>query len=112
MERCLVCDKTIPDDSWFRNTFVCSGICREEYLEMQREHGKRLDPPTAKEFIEWVEPFGPNNEPVFCRVPLETAIATQKFRANQAKPGFKYASDMAALDDFITVHWGNRIWVN
>jgi hypothetical protein len=29
----------------------------------------------------------------------------QKYTGETAKPGFKYATDEAALEDFMTVHW-------
>lgn len=66
-------------------------------------------PESGLAWIEWVEPFGPNNEPVFFRVPPETAIAVQKATAKQANPDFVYPSDQAALDDFIVVHWATRV---
>src|SRR5271165_2706748 len=49
-------------------------------------------------WIEWIEPFGPNDEPVYCRVPETTAIAVQRSKHN-------YNNDQQALDDFIAVHW-------
>lgn len=58
-------------------------------------------------WIEWVEPFSPSNEPVYCRVTPEVAIECAKASAKQAKPDFVYASDQEALDDFIIVHWAN-----
>jgi hypothetical protein len=60
-------------------------------------------------WVEWVEPFGPNSEPVYCRVTKETAVATQKHSANDAKPGFIYESDERALEDFMTVQWANFV---
>ena len=61
-----------------------------------------------QDWIEWIEPFGPNNEPVYCRVTAKTAIVTQKF-SSSAKDGFVYASDEDALDDFMVVHWANHV---
>jgi hypothetical protein len=58
-------------------------------------------------WIEWIEPFGPNNEPVYCRVPTSTAIAVAKYIA--AKQGHMYESDQDALDDFIIVHWATIV---
>lgn len=58
--------------------------------------------------IEWIEPFGPSNEPVFCRVLPETAIAYQRRNALQAK-NYEYESDEAALEDFMIVHWASKI---
>lgn len=60
-------------------------------------------------WIEWVEPFGLKEEPVYMRVPLQTAVDAQKFSAASAKPGFTYETDEAALDDFITVRWAWKI---
>lgn len=59
-------------------------------------------------WIEWVEPWGILDEPVYCRVEAEAAIKVQKFTANQAKPGFVYESDEDALLDFMTIHWASR----
>lgn len=60
-------------------------------------------------WIEWVEPFGPNSEPVYCRVTPETAIATQKHSASTLAPPYVYTSDERALEDFITVRWATVI---
>ena len=49
-------------------------------------------------WIDWVEPFGPNNEPVYLRVLASTAIADMKTR-------WPYTDDQKALDDFIVVRW-------
>ena len=62
--------------------------------------------------IVWVEPFGPNGEPVECRVTPETAIAVQKYYVSSTesgKKGFKYATDRNALDDFMTTNWAWEI---
>lgn len=61
------------------------------------------------DWVEWIEPFGPNSEEVYCRVSVKTAIATQRYTGAQAKQGFVYATDQEALDDFITVHWARVI---
>jgi hypothetical protein len=60
-------------------------------------------PEQGERWVEWIEPFGPKNEPVYCRVPESTAIAVQKKVAGEK--GFGYASDEEALLDFVTVHW-------
>jgi hypothetical protein len=49
-------------------------------------------------WVEWIEPFGPNSEPVYLSCPATTAVAVMM----QAHP---YESDQEALDDFIVVHW-------
>ena len=54
------------------------------------------------EWIEWIEPFGPNNEPVYMRVTPETAIAVMK----KAHPEL---TDEQALDEFIVVNWASRV---
>lgn len=54
-------------------------------------------------WVEWVEPFGPNNEPVYMRVEVTTAIAKQK--AYVESLGKRYLDDKDALQDFITVNW-------
>lgn len=58
-------------------------------------------------FIEWIEPYGPNNEPVYMRVAEPTAIATM--RASALRKGHVYESDTQALQDFMTVNWAQRI---
>jgi hypothetical protein len=71
---------------------------------------ERLKP--KKIWIEWIEPFGPNGESVYCRVTPETAIAQMKYAAtfsNAGKAGFKYATDQEALDDFMIGHWAIKI---
>ena len=65
-------------------------------------------------WIEWIEPFGPDSEPVYCRVTTEVAIAYQKHSAatirSEAWPaGFVYESDERALEDFMTVHWATYV---
>jgi hypothetical protein len=47
----------------------------------------------VSKWIEWVEPYGPNNEPVYMRVTPETAIA--KMRSIHAG----YTTDQQALDE-------------
>jgi hypothetical protein len=59
-------------------------------------------------WIEWIEPFGPNSEPVYCRVTRETAIATQRHTTMQAK-NFVYSTDADALEDFKTVRWAREL---
>ncbi len=54
-------------------------------------------------WVEWIEPFGPNNEPVYLSVPETTAIACMKDSAKRR--GKFYLSDEQALDDFVVVHW-------
>jgi hypothetical protein len=58
-------------------------------------------------WIEWIEPFGPNNEPVYCRVTEETAIAHQKKIGEHLKK--PYLDDQRALEDFIIVRWADVI---
>ena len=54
-------------------------------------------------WVEWIEPFGPNNEPVYMSVPATTAIAVMQDVAKRR--GGMYSSDEAALEDFIVVNW-------
>ena len=59
-------------------------------------------------WIEWIEPFGPNNEPVYMRVPASTAIAVAK--KNWNTPGHVYyENDQDALDDFMVVNWASFV---
>lgn len=66
------------------------------WADLQRQNG---------EWVDWVEPFGPNDEPVFMRVDRKTAIAMQKKVTEDS--GHTYASDEQALEDFKTVHWAS-----
>jgi hypothetical protein len=61
----------------------------------------------TKKWIEWVEPYGPNSEPVFLRVSEKTAIAVQKYKESQN--GYTYKNDKQALDDFIICNWAYYI---
>lgn len=56
-------------------------------------------------WVEWIEPFGPNSEPVFCRVRPEVAIAVSKRTAGMINPDYVYESDQDAFEDFVIVHW-------
>lgn len=58
-------------------------------------------------WVEWVEPFGPNNEPVYMRVPASTAIAVSK--TNAKNRGKSYPNDYQALEDFVAVHCATRM---
>ncbi len=53
-------------------------------------------------WIEWIEPFGPDNEPVYMRVTPETAIDVIK----KAHPEL---TDDQALDEFIVVNWASKV---
>lgn len=57
--------------------------------------------------VEWVEPFGPHDEPVTMRVPASTAIAVMLDIAR--KKGKCYDSPEKALDDFVVVHWATLL---
>lgn len=57
--------------------------------------------PDAERWLEWVEPFGPNSEPVYLRVTESTAIASAKSRWGSK---FPYPNDEQALSDFMIVH--------
>lgn len=54
-------------------------------------------------WIEWAEPFGPNDGTMYCRVSAETAIATIKAFAAAHK--YIYTNDQTALEEFMAVHW-------
>ena len=55
-------------------------------------------------WIEWIEPFGPSNEPVYCRIPVSTAVAHSKWCAAKISK-YTYPNDEEALVDFMLVHW-------
>ena len=59
----------------------------------------------AERWIDWIEPFGPENQPVYMCVPESTATVVSKTIA--ASKGHTYANDQQALDDFVTVHWAS-----
>lgn len=64
--------------------------------------GKNWPAPPGR-WVEWVEPFGPDNQPVYMRVAETTAIASAKHVASLRQ--HTYTDDKAALEDFLTVHW-------
>ena len=55
---------------------------------------------TPLKWVNWVEPFGPNNEPVYMRAQADTIIKKMKGDF----PSRNYTDDMA-LDDFVVIHW-------
>ena len=59
-------------------------------------------------WIEWIEPFGPTDEPVYLRISESTAIKTQRVFA-AAKPHIEYKTDSDALDDFMVCHWAQFV---
>lgn len=61
-----------------------------------------------EKWIEWVEPFGPKDQAVYLRMPISTAVATQRFvgRSIPNRP-YEYESDAAALEDFMITHWAH-----
>jgi hypothetical protein len=61
---------------------------------------------TPERWIEWIEPYGPNSEPLYCRLPASTAIAVAKDRYAKAVP---YKDDEDALCDFMVVHWASFV---
>ena len=56
----------------------------------------------SERWIEWVEPYGPNSEPLYLRLPASTAIAVAKNQWGAKSP---YKDDEDALNDFMIVHW-------
>jgi len=54
-------------------------------------------------WINWVEPFNEQDDPVYCKVTEHAAILRQKEVAK--KRGYTYPNDEEALLDFISVHW-------
>jgi len=55
-------------------------------------------------WVEWTEPFGPNNEPVYLRVSRETAIVVARATALTTETHV-YESDEKALEEFIIARW-------
>jgi len=62
---------------------------------------------TSYKYVCWVDPFGPNCDPVYTFAEPSTVIKIQ--RAVAEKSGFDYPSDDAALDDFLVVHWASLV---
>jgi hypothetical protein len=58
---------------------------------------------SQKTWLEWVEPFGKDNGPVYMRVSPKTAISHIK----QIHPEL---SDEQALNEFIVVYWANVVY--
>ena len=53
-------------------------------------------------WVEWIEPFGPNNEPVYLRVPESTASSQVKHVSGEM-------SDEDALEEFMVVKWASFV---
>jgi hypothetical protein len=51
-------------------------------------------------WINWIEPWGPNSEPIYIRAQVETVIA--KMKANFPERNY---TDQQALDEFVVVNW-------
>lgn len=60
-------------------------------------------------WVEWVEPFGPNFEPVYLRTLASTAVMVQKRAA--AFHGHKYENDELALEDFMIINWASAVLI-
>jgi len=58
----------------------------------------------SERWLTWVEPWGPNQEAVYCYAPESTVIAWAKA---WAKKYHKYSNDNDALEDFIAVNWAS-----
>jgi len=56
-------------------------------------------------WVQWVEPFGPSSEPVYCRVSEEVAKAVAKQTAE--KNNHTYETEEQMLVDFMVVHWAD-----
>ena len=57
-----------------------------------------------QKYVTWVDPFGPEDQDMYCLVAVSTAIAWQK-NVSRIRTGFVYTSDEAALEDFMSVYW-------
>lgn len=62
---------------------------------------------SEEDMVEWVEPFGPDDQPAFIRVAKSTAVAYQKHNASIKK--YTYETDEDALIDFMVVHWATLV---
>lgn len=51
-------------------------------------------------WVEWVEPYGPTNATLYCRMKAQDVVAVSR----GFHPGL-YNLDEEALDDFVTVNW-------
>jgi len=74
--------------------------------DSEAENDAKPEIPAVKDrrWITWVEPFGPNMEPVYMFVPVKTAIAAMRSSATKIK-GYEYPDDDSALEDFIVLNW-------
>lgn len=75
----------------------------ELQFAIQRERDATAFYREKEQWVEWVEPYGPNDEPCWRRTSAQTAIKVAKLVA--AKHNHTYQSDEQALADFMAVHW-------
>lgn len=75
----------------------------EKSVSQNRELLMRIstNEPTER-WVEWCEPFGPNNEPVYMHTKQSVVIAKMK----QAHPEL---TDEQALDEFLVVNWATLL---
>lgn len=53
---------------------------------------------SEERWITWIEPWGPNSEPIYCYAPESTVV-------KWAKKYHPESNDAEALDDFMVVNW-------
>ena len=96
MNCCTVCGCELP-----RHGFPLPGFHRLD-ARLRMTCPRTVE--DSRIWVTWIEPFGPNSEPVYMFVPVKTAIAAMRSSAMKSK-GFDYPSDDAALDDFMMCNW-------
>ena len=79
--------------------YACADLLRQQSVYMRQQ--------STEKWVEWIEPFGPNNEPVYMRVPKSTAIAQAKAAAHQA--GLDDLTDEQLFENFKVVHWASSM---
>jgi len=91
--------------SWVRGEMALSET--EKGMTTRFPHIGYAPMVVKKNWVAWIEPFGPNSEPVYCCVSQETAIASMRrhYTANN-KPA---PNDEELLLDFVSVHWAQMI---
>jgi hypothetical protein len=62
-------------------------------------------------WVEWDEPYGPEDVHMICRVKADEIIKHMKNLQEYKKdhPNYPYKSDQEALDDFVVIHWARTL---
>lgn len=74
-------------------------------METHQEPETRAMQPN-KDWVAWIDPWGPKSEPMYCCAPKESVVAFMRKVAESYK---KSLSDAELLEDFLVVHWAGLI---